>query len=364
MADKQATVYIVDQGRSMGEKHGGRNESNLEYGMRYVWDKITTTLLASRATWTVGVIGLRTDKTNNPLEGDEGYDHISIMQPLGAMKMPQLNLLQDSIKVNKTDMGDAISAIIIAIEMIMKFTRNAKGEPLKYARKIVLMTDGRGPMDGDDLGEVSKKLNEDGIELVVVGVDFDDAEFGFKEEDKDFVKSGNEALLKTLTDQCEKSAFGTAAEAIEDTSIPRVKQTRPYKTYTGQLSLGDPEKYMTALCIDVERYFRTHRATAPTASSYVLQSDVANGESIVEDYDLPDGEGGLAAVRNARTYKVDDESAPGGKRDVDRDELARGYEYGRTAVHIAESDENVTKLETTQSFTIIGFIPYEKVIPS
>lgn len=168
MADKQATVYVIDQGRSMGEQHNGRGESDLDYGMRYVWDKITTTLLASRATWAVGVVGLRTDKTENPLKDDDGYDHISILQPLGPMKMPQLKQLQDSIKVNKTEIGDAISAIIIAIEMIMTFTRNAKGEPLKYARKIVLMTNGRGPMDPDDVDEVAKKLNDDGIDLVVV----------------------------------------------------------------------------------------------------------------------------------------------------------------------------------------------------
>ena len=168
MADKQATVYIIDQGRSMGQKHNGRAESDLDYGMRYIWDKITTTLLASRATWTVGVVGLRTDETENPLQEDEGYAHISIMQPLGPMKMPQLRRLQNSIKVNKTETGDAISAIIVAIEMIMTFTKNPRGQPLKYSRKIVLMTNGRGQMDPDDIDEVSKKLNEDGIGLVVV----------------------------------------------------------------------------------------------------------------------------------------------------------------------------------------------------
>lgn len=152
----------------MGERHNDRDESDLDYGMRYVWDKITTTLLASRATWTVGVVGLRTDRTDNDLEDDEAYSHISIMQPIGTMKMRDLKLLQDAIKVNRTEAGDAISAVIIAIEMIMKFTRNAKGEPLKYARKIVLMTNGRGAMDADDIDEVSKKLNEDNIDLVVV----------------------------------------------------------------------------------------------------------------------------------------------------------------------------------------------------
>ena len=152
--------------------------------------------------------------------------------------------------------------------------------------------------------------------------------------------------------------------------VPRVKLTRPYKTYAGQLTLGDPEKYITAMCIDVERYFRTHRAAPASATSFVHKSNITNEEINESNIDIDSpldstsgGEGGLAAVKTTRTYKVVDESAPGGKRDVDRDELARGYEYGRTAVHIAEADENVTKLETVQSYTIIGFIPCEKVRP-
>lgn len=44
MADKEATVYIVDVGRSMGRKHQGRKETNFDWAMRYVWDKITTTV--------------------------------------------------------------------------------------------------------------------------------------------------------------------------------------------------------------------------------------------------------------------------------------------------------------------------------
>ena len=44
MADKQATVYIVDLGKSMGRKRHGRNETDLDYALRYVWDRITTTV--------------------------------------------------------------------------------------------------------------------------------------------------------------------------------------------------------------------------------------------------------------------------------------------------------------------------------
>lgn len=79
--------------------------------------------------------------------------------------------------------------------------------------------------------------------------------------------------------------------------------------------------------------------------------------------DAPPHGGDLAALKQERRYIVqgvgDDVNA--GKMEVQREELARGYEYGRTAVPISESDENVTKLETFEDFTIIGFIPWDKV---
>ena len=47
MADKEANVFIIDMGNSMGEKNSGREQTDLDFAMRYVWDKITT------AVWTL-----------------------------------------------------------------------------------------------------------------------------------------------------------------------------------------------------------------------------------------------------------------------------------------------------------------------
>jgi ATP-dependent DNA helicase 2 subunit 2 len=44
MADKEATVYILDVGSSMGRKHHNRQETDLDWAMRYVWDKVTSTV--------------------------------------------------------------------------------------------------------------------------------------------------------------------------------------------------------------------------------------------------------------------------------------------------------------------------------
>lgn len=363
MADKEATVYILDLGSSMADCHNGRTESDLDWGMRYVWDKISTTVAASRKTWTVGVIGVRTDETDNPLEGQEegceGYEHISVLQQLGPMTMRDLERLRGRVKTSDTQGGDCISAIVVAIEMIEKFTKK-----LKYNRKIILVTDGEAPMDSSDIDDIAEKAKSSGIQLTVLGVDFDDAEFGFKEEDKSSVKEQNEGVLRDLVEKCD-GLYGTIAEAIAELETPRVKSYRPYKTYQGLLTLGDPNVHQDAMSINVERYFKTHKAPVPPASRVVLKtgSDSAEGARGGDEMEGVEPTPGFSAVKDARTYKVNDPDAPGGKRDVDRDELAKGYEYGRTAVHISESDYNITKIETNQSFSIVGFIYQEKYEP-
>lgn len=123
--------------------------------------------------------------------------------------------------------------------------------------------------------------------------------------------------------------------------------------------------YDATISIDVERYPCTMLAKPPTASSFVVRTDLGDvagpsaqspGTIGGEDHPMTD----LSAVRNQRVYQVEDAEEPGTKKNVEMDELERGYEYGRTAVHISESDMNVVKLETHQSLQLVGFVKAEE----
>lgn len=184
----------------------------------------------------------------------------------------------------------------------------------------------------------------------------------------------NEKALRQLVDGCD-GVFGTLQQAVEELGIPRLKATRPVSTYKNSLTLGSAGSNPQNLCrIEVDRYPRTMIRRPAAASKFVQRAEVSKEDQSDQSSAtiIPDGggvdshamnilENDLASVRNTRTYQAIDENAPGGKRDVDRDDLARGYEYGRTAVHISESDENVTKLETQAALEIIGFIPWSSV---
>ncbi|KAK3900112.1 ATP-dependent DNA helicase [Staphylotrichum tortipilum] len=361
MADKEATVYVVDLGESMADCHNGRDESDLDFGMRYVWDKISTTVAASRKTWTVGVVGINTDDTDNPqnTKGLDGYDHISVLQGLGPMTMSSLRELRSAIRPSNCYGGDAISAIVVALTMIEEFTKK-----LKYTRRVILVTNGESPIDEDSSSDVVARLNESNIELIVIGVDFDDADYGFKEEDKSSAKAKNEKILRKMVDQCNNGVFGTMEQAVEELAVPRIKPVRPFKAFDGPLTLGDPSKYPSAVSFHVERYFKTKRAVVPPASTVVVNNDhggPSQTETLDEDTEMGGNE--FSGVKHMRTYRVNDPDAPGGKRDIEFEDLAKGYQYGRTVVPFSESDFSVTKLETTKSFTIIGFVPFSSYNP-
>ncbi|KAI9806269.1 MAG: hypothetical protein M1825_006384 [Sarcosagium campestre] len=366
MADKEATVYIIDVGSSMGQRHEGRTETDLEWALQYFWDKITSTVATGRKTFTVGVLGLRTDGTQNHLGEDPENENISEFQPISQILLPQLHELKSKIKPSKTESGDAISALVIAISMIDKYCRT-----LKYRRKITMITNGRGTMQDDEIDSIVSKMKHDSIELTVLGVDFDDLDYGFKEDNKDASKRKGEALLKSITEACD-GVFGTMKQAISELDTPRIKVVKPIPSYKGQLSLGDAQKYSSAMCVDVERYPKTMIAKAPSATSFVsrkepetVESSIASSvtmgfEGSLVETGLGGGGQDLTAVRSNRIYTVEDAAAPGMKRNVDREELAKGYEYGRTAVHISQSDENVTTLETKANLDIVGFVPRDK----
>ncbi|KAL4923664.1 ATP-dependent DNA helicase 2 subunit KU80 [Aspergillus undulatus] len=360
MADKEATVYIVDVGKSMGERRNGREVTDLEWAMQYIWDRITTTVASGRKMAQLGVIGLKTDGTDNELGDESHFSNLSVLSPINQFLMSDIRQLGEQVKPSNNDKGDAISALILAIQMIITHCKK-----LKWKRKIVLITNGMGRMNSENLEDIVEKVKEDSIELIILGPDFDDPEYGTKEENKDPRKAENEALLRTISEQCD-GVFGTLQQAVEEMEIPRVKAVRPVASFKGFLQLGDPKEYDTAVRIPVERYPRTMVAKPPTASQFVLRSDLAEQQGDGPDSSAtipetqPEEGSALTSVRNLRTYQVNDESAPGGKIDIERDDLAKGYEYGRTAVHISEIDTNITTMETTAALELVGFIQNER----
>lgn len=81
----------------------------------------------------------------------------------------------------------------VAVQLMDSATSNKAGKPLKYDRRIIIVSDARGDMDTDDLEAIALKIKDEEapVEITLLGVDFDDPDYGYKEEDKDASKVRN-----------------------------------------------------------------------------------------------------------------------------------------------------------------------------
>ena len=357
MADKECTVYVVDIGRSMGEKHHGRNITDLAWAMQYVWDKIAAAVSTGRKTLHNGVVALRSNHTNHDGPDEEEYHNISVLMKPQQVLMPDIRRLHDELKPSHTNNGDAISAIIVAIQMITDFCGTKK-----FQKRIVLITNADGAVEADQIGSIAEKILQEGIQLIVLGIDLDDPEYGYKEEDKDQVKAENEQTLRSLTDKA-VGDIGTLKQAVDELQIPEVKVPKPFNDFKGKLRLGDPAAYDSAMEIDVERYTKTRPNAPPQARRVFVKPDAsidsAPTQEEANDPQQEEGDGQL--VHQTSVYSVKDDRARDGKRDINRDDLAKGFEYGRSVVHVEPSDESSLKFDTEAGLEIIGFVPRENV---
>lgn len=83
--------------------------------------------------------------------------------PLGRFLMESMRDLKRDLVPSSTVQGDGISAICIAIDMIMRYCKK-----LKYIRNIVLVTDGRGSFDVDGVDDICRQIKEERINLTVM----------------------------------------------------------------------------------------------------------------------------------------------------------------------------------------------------
>lgn len=98
-----------------------------------------------------------------------------------------------------------------------------------------------------------------------------------------------------------------------------------------------------------------------SASAYVMKTEPGQtGEASIGDVAFDGNNSNLQEVKQTRSYQVDDDSALGGKMDIDKDQMEKGYSYGREVVPISTTDETITVFETEPGLQILGFVPANK----
>ncbi|KZV74777.1 SPOC domain-like protein [Peniophora sp. CONT] len=232
-----ATVFCVDVCPSMGqmrvvelpEDHNGEVKSiemtHLEWALQFVKLKMQEMIYNGRKTDQCGVILFGSDRTKNIINDRDGsYEHVEEFIPIAqasAATLAKLDTLRPS-----SSFGDPIDAIIVALETQQRHLANKR----TWTRKLVVLTDGESPIELEDWNAVVAKVDEYGVDVTVVGVDFNDEEIGFKEEIKSKHKEENELFYadftRAITDTGRQAIVGTLSHALDELAKPELKQTK------------------------------------------------------------------------------------------------------------------------------------------
>ncbi|KAG7450798.1 SPOC domain-like protein [Guyanagaster necrorhizus] len=382
------TMFLVDISKSSGKTRiidlleGPNGEertaeiTNLQWGLQYVKLKIQEMIYNGRKTDQCGVIIFGSEDTDNIVNQKNGgyenvFEYIHIAQP-NAATLAKLDQLEPSETT-----GDPIDCLIVGIET----QADHLGSKKTWTRKIILVTDGENPIEIEDWEATVKKLNELDISLTIVGIDFDDEEFPYAEEDKSNIKRVNENFYKQFIDGVEKGVLGTCAYALQDISRPDIRQTKSVLMGT-ILRLGDvdtrPEEALEIM-VKTSKCTAINRPKSWKKFSMRKEEDEEGPEPRARKADDGEEQMCYAQLKQRTEYFVDkrdkdedgdvemeeeeEEIDDGAKKKdptegmeaVDKEALVRGFKYGSS--YAPCPDGQFPRLHTKKGIEINGFFP-------
>ncbi|KAF8215436.1 SPOC like C-terminal domain-containing protein [Mycena galopus ATCC 62051] len=295
---------------------------------------------------------------------DTGYEDVLEYRPIGQPNARTLAKL-DALKPSNNP-GDPLDALIVAIE-----TQNAYLEKKKtWTRKIVIVTDGENPIEGNDLDATIERIKDLDIGLTVVGIDFDDEEFPYTEEDKSHFKvySGPAHLLYAkpcapiLKSQSRRSWAPPCVWAT--TPLGPKKRRRSTSRRARKVGAGDDDDNNDDEDMDVDEEQPTQGAKKKvtftqlkTRTEYYVDRRDHNSDNEGEDVKMEEP----TKEKEPEPEDDDDDDEEGsatnkidpGLEQVDKEELIRGFKYGTT--YVPCPDGQFERLPTKKGIEICGF---------
>ncbi|KAH9949516.1 SPOC domain-like protein [Amylocystis lapponica] len=369
------TMFLVDVSPSMGKFRpveipgaiDGEPDTiemtNLEWSVQFVMLKIQEMIFNGRKTDQCGVILFGSEDTHNIInEKSGGYDHVSEYIPIGqpnAGTLAKLAALSPS-----TTSGDPIDALIVGIETQNEYLASKR----TWTRKMVLLTDGENPIEVEDWETTTDKMNTLGISLAIIGVDFDDDELPFHEEDKTHMKRENEKFFHTFIAKVERGVIGNCDFALHELARPEIKQTKSALMGT-LLRLGDvdarPEEAVEVL-VKVSKCTAVAR---PKSWKKFARREFSEGEHVDPgktvfaqlrmrtDYVLEPADGDAQATDKEEDEDEDvemGEERPKKEPElIQKEDLVRGFKYGASYAPCPEGQ--FPRLSTRKGIDICGF---------
>ncbi|KAJ3563470.1 hypothetical protein NP233_g8920 [Leucocoprinus birnbaumii] len=358
-----ATMFLVDTSPSMGtlktvELPGPNGETisrtitHLEYVLQFVKLKIQEMIFNGRKTDQCGVITFGSEETDNIVNSKNGgYEHVEEYIPIAQPNAGTLAKL-DELRPSSVA-GDAVDSLIVGIETQADYLQSRK----TWTRKIVLLTNAESPLELEDWEATVKKMDDLGISLTVIGVDFDDEELPYVEANKTIASQRvNEEFLHTLTKSMKQGVIGNCTFALQEIAKPDIKLVRSSLVGT-IIRLGDVDtRAEEAIEILVKASKCTAAAHPKSWKKYALRED-ETGEPI----HVNESEVAYAPLRMQTEYYVD--RSGGHATDADGDVKMEeddgtnllGGEVKPKEEEDEKKEENLEKSRERRAY-ILGFI--------
>ncbi|KAJ8098848.1 SPOC like C-terminal domain-containing protein [Lipomyces tetrasporus] len=351
MAEKEATVIVVDLSPYMAESHmaAAKGQSDIEMCIKYICDKIGSKVLSERKTDVVGIIGVGTDDTLNRMSEEDAYKHISILFQIRQFLYRDYQLLPKKLVPSLKSHGDLISGLVVAMDAIAEYCKH-----LKYIKNIVILSNCAGPIDFVGVDGIIDKLEEMKVNLSIFTV-------GADEDKSTAMQRANHGLLSDLIDRVAgrklNAVFAPFADVLRDLEIPHVRKVRSTNSYNGTLTIGDPNQFNDSLVIPVERFAYVKKASPISSVAYTK----SKGTSPTRPTTTRLGR----KVKYEITASKEPEDSKKGKnvREVEKGDLKKGYRYGASVVPLSAEEEDNLRFLTITSLDIIGFVPFDTIGP-
>lgn len=351
MASKaEATAIIIDVSPSMNVAPEGE-ETPLQKCITAV------NMLIQRKIFTdtkknkdeAALILFGTEGTNNELRNNFGpgsYEHITISKELGVMDLDLLKFVNDDI-IPGPSSGDFVDALVVALDHL-----NSKCKGRKMEQKVVLFSTLCCEFNADKLDGIINGIKANNVNLVFVGPEVEDSQ---RDDDNQAGPShgdGSRSNQKPLTKQqmmgvkCvdhilhEVDGDGVSInEVLPMLSYFEVRRKKQVTTFRGAIEIGP------SLKINVYSYVKVkEERPASWKKLSALAEHAANRETM--------------SVDMQRTHHLNDED----QTEVEKENVAQAYRYGKTIVPMTSEDQKSMKLQTTKGCMVLGFTSRQNVL--
>ncbi|KAL9961622.1 hypothetical protein ACROYT_G030604 [Oculina patagonica] len=344
-AAKDAVVIILDVGPSMCQAPPSHSTS-LEISVKAINMIIQRKMFANTKD-EFALILFGTEGTSNHLnDNDEGYENITVARNLGLPDLELLRFVHEQITPGNVE-TDFIDAIVVGMDLLRAQTKG------KCEKKIYLFSDLNSPFGNDQLEAITDGLKSMEIHLTLIGPDLhDDAnEDGSNDMDESGPSTSAADYRKERTPQqvAGENCMRQLLEALDGETysfshvLPMLSffQTRSVKQVTvfrGPLEIGSQLK------INVYGYNRVKEEKLASWKKLSAVSQMSPNPESME-------------VQMQRSHHLNDED----DTEVDKENVAQGYRYGKTLVPLTKIDKDSMKLPTERCLSVLCFTSNENV---